>query len=252
MLYSLRAWYTTLMNRSQTFGGRAALTAVALIVLLYFVTAAGAMYYRFKNGRSVYYDFKVCQFEKMNDEEEKNGIVFLGDSITDFCDLDTYYPGLNAVNRGIAGDMTVGVLRRMDASVFALEPRLVVLLIGVNDLSRGYSPETVTENIMKIVDGIKSRLPSAAVIVQSVYPVNSVHGKEYASRLTPLISELNSALEALDKEHGYVFVNVYPAIDDGTGSLIREYSDDGLHPNAAGYKAISSVLAPYLKEYSGI
>jgi len=54
------------MNRSQTFGGRAALTAVALIVLLYFVTAAGAMYYRFKNGRSVYYDFKVCQFEKMN------------------------------------------------------------------------------------------------------------------------------------------------------------------------------------------
>ena len=132
------------MNRSQTFGGRAALTAVALIVLLYFVTAAGAMYYRFKNGRSVYYDFKVCQFEKMNDEEEKNGIVFLGDSITDFCDLDTYYPGLNAVNRGIAGDMTVGVLRRMEASVFALEPRLVVLLIGVNDLSRGYSPETVT------------------------------------------------------------------------------------------------------------
>ncbi len=103
---------------------------------------------------------------------------------------------------------------------------------------------------MKIVDEIKSRLPSAAVIVQSVYPVNSVHGKEYASRLTPLISELNSALEALDKEHGYVFVNVYPAIDDGTGSLIREYSDDGLHPNAAGYAAISSVLEPYLKEYS--
>lgn len=144
LLYILRAWYTTLMNRSQTFGGRAALTAVALIVLLYFVTAAGAMYYRFKNGRSVYYDFKVCQFEKMNDEEEKNGIVFLGDSITDFCDPDTYYPGLNAVNRGIAGDMTVGVLRRMEASVFALEPRLAVLLIGVNDLSRGYSPETVT------------------------------------------------------------------------------------------------------------
>ena len=237
MLYNLRAWYTTLMNRSQTFGGRAALTAVALIFLLYFVTAAGAMYYRFKNGRSVYYDFKVCQFEKMNDEEEKNGIVFLGDSITDFCDLDTYYPGLNAVNRGIAGDMTVGVLRRMEASVFALEP---------------YSPETVTENIMKIVDEIKSRLPYASVIVQSVYPVNSVHGKEYASRLTPLISELNAALGALDKEHGYVFVNVYPAIGDGTGSLIREYSDDGLHPNAAGYKAISSVLAPYLKEYSGI
>ena len=78
LLYILRAWYTTLMNRSQTFGGRAALTAVALIVLLYFVTAAGAMYYRFKNGRSVYYDFKVCQFEKMNDEEEKKRNSFSG------------------------------------------------------------------------------------------------------------------------------------------------------------------------------
>ena len=84
-----------------------------------------------------------AKVEKMNDEEEKNGIVFLGDSITDFCDLDTYYPGLNAVNRGIAGDMTVGVLRRMEASVFALEPRLVVLLIGVNDLSRGCSAEDI-------------------------------------------------------------------------------------------------------------
>lgn len=250
MLYSLRAWYNIAMKKTPTLAERIRLTVVLVTLAVFIATALGAMYYRFKNGRSVYYDFKVCQFEKMNDEEEKNGIVFLGDSITDFCDLDTYYPGLNAVNRGIAGDMTVGVLRRMEASVFALEPRLVVLLIGVNDLSRGYSPETVAENIMKIVDGIKSRLPYASVIVQSVYPVNSVHGKEYASRLTPLISELNSALEALDKEHGYVFVNVYPAIGDGTGSLIREYSDDGLHPNAAGYKAISSVLAPYLKEYS--
>ena len=238
------------MNKDHGFAYRLAVAVAVLTLAFAFATGIASAYYRFKNGRSVYYDFKVCQFEKMNDEEEKNGIVFLGDSITDFCDLDTYYPGLNAVNRGIAGDMTVGVLRRMDASVFALEPRLVVLLIGVNDLSRGYSPETVAENIMKIVDGIKSRLPYASVIVQSVYPVNSVHGKEYASRLTPLISELNSALEALDKEHGYVYANIYPFLDDGNGSLIREYSDDGLHPNDAGYKAVSGALAPYIEKIS--
>ena len=143
MLYSLRAWYNIAMKKTPTLAERIRLTVVLVTLAVFIATALGAMYYRFKNGRSVYYDFKVCQFEKMNDEEEKNG-VFLGDSITDFCDPDTYYPGLNAVNRGIAGDMTVGVLRRMEASVFALEPRLVVLLIGVNDLSRGYSPETVT------------------------------------------------------------------------------------------------------------
>lgn len=246
----LHACYNVAMKKTRALGERIRLTVAVVTIAVFLATALGALYYRFKNGRSVYYDLKVAEFEKMNADEEKNGIVFLGDSITDFCDTDTYYPGYDAINRGIAGDLTIGVLRRMEESVFALEPRLVVLLIGINDLSRGYTTDSVTENILKITDEIKARLPDTIVIVQSIYPVNSVHGKAYALRLNPLIPVVNAALEACAEEHGYVFVNVYPSLDDGTGSLVRGYSDDGLHPNAEGYAVVSSVLTPYLEKYA--
>ena len=238
------------MNKDHGFAYRLAVAVAVLTLAFAFATGIASAYYRFKNGRSIYYDFKVARFEKMNADEKENGILFLGDSITDFCDLDRYYPGLDAVNRGIAGDLTVGVLRRMDVSVFDLRPRLVVLLIGVNDLSRGYATETVVGNIIKIVNEIKTRLPDAGVIVQSLYPVNSDRGAEYARRLSPLICTVNTELKARAADAGYVYANIYPFLDDGNGSLIREYSDDGLHPNDAGYKAVSGALAPYIEKIS--
>ena len=196
MLYSLRAWYNIAMKKTPTLAERIRLTVVLVTLAVFIATALGAMYYRFKNGRSVYYDFKVCQFEKMNDEEEKNGIVFLGDSITDFCDLERWYPGLNAYNRGIAGDMTLGVMRRMDSSVFDLEPRLVVILIGINDLSRHQSVGDTAANIASIISEIRSALPETYIIVQSVYPVNSDWGTAYAERVSPPVTEMTALISA--------------------------------------------------------
>ena len=78
MLYSLRAWYNIAMKKTPTLAERIRLTVVLVTLAVFIATALGAMYYRFKNGRSVYYDFKVCQFEKMNDEEEKKRNSFSG------------------------------------------------------------------------------------------------------------------------------------------------------------------------------
>ena len=58
------------MKKTPTLAERIRLTVVLVTLAVFIATALGAMYYRFKNGRSVYYDFKVCQFEKMNDEEK--------------------------------------------------------------------------------------------------------------------------------------------------------------------------------------
>ena len=99
-------------------------------------------------------------------------MVFVGDSITDFCDLDKFYPGLDAVNRGIAGDVTYGVLRRMEESVYALAPELVVLLIGINDIARAHLPETTLENIREIISAIRVNCPDtvARELRQTQYP----------------------------------------------------------------------------------
>lgn len=205
------------------------------------------MFSRFRNGFSIYHDVKVAAFERENESAEKGGVVFLGDSITDFCDLERWYPGLNAYNRGIAGDMTLGVMRRMDSSVFDLEPRLVVMLIGINDLARHQSVGDTAANIASIISEIRSALPETYIIVQSVYPVNSDWGTAYAERVSPLVTELNALISAGAEAGGYVYADIYPVLDDGTGRLIREYSSDGLHPNEAGYSVISRALMPYIE-----
>lgn len=193
------------------------------------------MFSRFRNGLSVYHDVKVAAFESENESAEKGGVVFLGDSITDFCELERWYPGLNAYNRGIAGDMTLGVMRRMDS------------LIGINDLSRHQSVGDTAANIASIISEIRSALPETYIIVQSVYPVNSDWGTAYAERVSPLVTELNALISAGAEAGGYVYADIYPVLDDGSGRLIREYSSDGLHPNEAGYAVISRALMPYIE-----
>lgn len=224
---------------------------VVLLVSLFVAVMIPCMYNRYIQGETLYYVSKVDAFREENKTLPRGGVVFLGDSITDFCDLDKFYPGLDAVNRGIAGDVTFGVLRRMEESVYALEPRLVVLLIGINDIARAHRPETTLENIREIISEIRLNCPDTAIIVQSVYPVSPRWRESYAKRNTPLVKELNAGIEELAAEFGCTFANIYPYLVGDDGYLIDEYTYDGLHPNDKGYEVISSHLRPIIDEVLG-
>ncbi len=173
--------------------------------------------------------------------------VFLGDSITDFCDLGYYYPGLNAVNEGISGDVTGHMLERLDGSVLAYEPDILVLLGGINDLYTGVSDDEIVANLTAIADGTLARFPDAAVLVQSIYPV--ADGPDLTA--TGRIRAINSRLEALAEEHGYTYVDVFSALCTADGRLDERYSYDGLHPNDAGYQAVRPVLAAAIEAVTG-
>ena len=175
-------------------------------------------------------------------------VVFLGDSITEFCDLGAYYPGLNAVNSGISGDTTSGILERMDSSVYAYEPQVVVLLAGINDLLSGTDEAAVIQNLFAIVAGIHEHLPACRVIVQSVYPVHPWYGAEAAER----IRTVDRALQTGAEERQYTYLDLFSVLKaaDSDG-LDERYSDDGLHPNDAGYRAVQPVLAEALKDVIG-
>ncbi len=218
-----------------------------LLLACYVVVMGGAAFMRFRRGESIYHDVKVSVFARENKDEPKGGVVFAGDSITDFCDLDKYYPGLDAVNRGIAGDLTVGLQRRMNESIFDLEPRLVVILIGVNDLGRRAKPETVIANIFDIVSEIREKLPETRIVLQSVYPVSEKWGKAYFKRVSPGVVTVNKALSAGEAEYGYTYADVYSVLADENGRLPDALTEDGLHPNAAGYEIISAYLYPIIK-----
>ena len=102
-----------------------------------------------------YYNTKVASFEKENPTLSGADVVFLGDSLTDGCDLEKYYPEYSSVNRGISGDTTDGLLNRLKVSACDVDPKAVVLLIGVNDISSGVKPNELSDNYEKIITGLK-------------------------------------------------------------------------------------------------
>lgn len=177
---------------------------------------------------------------------EPGRVVFLGDSITEYCDLAAYYPGLDAVNQGIAGDTTDGMLQRLE-QVYAAAPQAVVVHGGVNDLLSGLDGEHVLDNLRAIVQAIHERLPKAKVVVQSLYPVGEGEGLYFTRR----IRQINAQLEERAKELDYRYANVYDALCTADGRLDGRYSDDGLHPNAEGYRAACPVVRAAVEKAAG-
>lgn len=171
-------------------------------------------------------------------------VVFLGDSITEFCDLERFYPGLHTVNKGISGDTTGGMLERVDGDVCALAPEIAVVHGGINDIFMGVDDDTIVENLLAIVSRIRAALPGAQIIVQSVYPV-----EEFASlEITGHVRAVNERLEEMASKSGYAWADVYSALAGSDGRLVHGLADDGLHPNDDGYMTVQPVLSQAIRE----
>lgn len=192
-------------------------------------------------------------FRMENKFVKKGGVVFVGDSITDFCNLDIYYPGLKAVNRGISGDTIEGIANRLDVCIFDIEPSFVVLLGGANNFQEGYDDvETfIIDTYHSILAQIKARLPKTKVLVQSIYPVSDVSFHNRYKYGHGHIESINKKLEALTKSFGYDFADVYSILTSGDEEFDKRYTDDGLHPNIHGYKVISEYLRPIIDDLRG-
>ena len=98
------------------------------------------------------YEKRVNDFKFYNKEVKKEGIVFVGDSLTENYNVYEYFKDYNVYNRGIGGDTTSGLLNRMKESIYDLEPKVVVLLIGINDfqLIENADVNTIFNNIKLI------------------------------------------------------------------------------------------------------
>lgn len=173
-------------------------------------------------------------------------VVFLGDSITDAWRLHEYFPGRDFVNRGISGQITGQMLGRMKADVLDLQPQAVVVLAGTNDLARGVDQTVIRNNLTMIADlAEKHRI---RVLLASILPVSDYHkdaNPGYArtgSRPPARIRELNDWIKAFCASRGFTYVDYYTPLVDGGGMLRRDYADDGLHPNAQGYRVMAPVV----------
>ena len=175
--------------------------------------------------------------------------LFLGDSITEYYDLEKYFPGMPVVNSGIAGDTTEDILDDMKERVYDYNPSKVFVLIGTNDLRDDKSVEEVVENIKKIIEEIKQNKKVVEIYLESIYPVNEEIDEDVVeARNNPDINEINEKIEKYAKESDITFINTHDKLVDSEGLLDENYTDDGLHLNDEGYKVVTEQLMKYIDE----
>ncbi|MEK7720508.1 MAG: GDSL-type esterase/lipase family protein [Bacteroidota bacterium] len=192
-----------------------------------------------------YYDQRKSLFEILPDT--KNEIIFLGNSITDGSEWSELLGNPRAKNRGISGDTSEGVLFRL-YQVTRAQPAKVFLLIGINDLAKNISPDSVYVNICKIVSTIRTKSPKTKVYVQSILPVNNTF-KTFASHTTrtPQVKDLNERLRTICPRLGATYVDLFRELKNPNDDLLNPmYTNDGLHLLGEGYKAWVKVIQPYL------
>lgn len=180
---------------------------------------------------------------KLESEPVPQGrVVFMGDSITDFWHLATYFPGKPYVNRGISGQTTPQMLIRMFPDVIDLHPAAVIILAGTNDISANTGPETakmVEENLEAMTELAQAH--GIKVILCSLTPVSDYTKYKQTTQRPPAdILELNHWIRAYARKAHVGFADYFSATVDSHGMYTKSLSRDGLHPNDAGYK----VLAP--------
>lgn len=175
----------------------------------------------------------------------ENRVVFLGDSITDGWRLNEYFSGKPYVNRGISGQITSQMLGRMKADVIDLKPAAMIVLAGTNDIARGIAITTIQNNLAMIADlALANHIKP---IFSSILPVSDYHkDQDPAYEMTTVrppatIREFNSWLESFCKQRGFTYCNYFPATVDDSGFIKSDFANDGLHPNAAGYRAMGPV-----------
>lgn len=163
-------------------------------------------------------------------------VVFLGDSLIGDGPWAELYSDVH--NRGIGGDRTDNVLARLD-TILAGRPRVIVSIIGANDLSAAVPPAQVLDNYRAILERIRRESPATRVCVAAMLPVNPnmVGAPIYTN---DQVRAVNGPLRELVAEFPTAeFFDLGDLLRDDKGDLRPEYSKDGLHLNLKGYLAVA-------------
>lgn len=172
-------------------------------------------------------------------------ILLLGDSITEGWAAtglwEARFPDERIVHAGIGGDTTANLLWRIeDGALGVLRPRLVVLLIGVNNLGRnGDKPAAVVRGVQAITARLHARLPGAKILVVAILPADA----DPKSRLRRQIARTNQLLRRQVHDGHSVFVEDFgAALLEPDGTIAAATMADFLHPTPAGYERLGAAL----------
>jgi lysophospholipase L1-like esterase len=137
------------------------------------------------------------------------------------------------------------MLGRMKVDVLDLKPRAMLVLGGINDIGRGVAVSTIENNLAMIADLADAH--HIQPLFASLLPVSDYHkdvNPQYArtAHLPPAtILQVNTWLKSFCEQRHYPYVDYYTALVDQAGFLQADLADDGLHPNAKGYRIMAPI-----------
>lgn len=216
-------------------------------VFLMTVLALSLLCHAQERKYSTFYYQRATLFEEL--PITSKDIVFLGNSITNGAEWSELFQNKNVKNRGISGDICMGVYDRLDA-ILKGKPAKIFLLIGINDVNRGTPADTIVSRIEMIARKIKADSPKTKLYLQSVLPVTD-HYKMFQGHTSrwQVIPEINKGLIRLAAEEGATYIDLYSHfVDEKTGKMNINYTNDGLHLLGKGYMKWVEIVKPYIKK----
>mgnify|MGYP001180270843 CR=1 FL=1 len=215
-------------------------------------------------------DYKRSTFFKRISEFKEspigqNKVVFLGNSITN--GLRRHFSKFNrsdVVNRGIDGDISLGILERLDEIIY-YKPKAVFILIGLNDFFNDLTkmpevtPKFVTKNIIKAANKIQRESPKTKIYLQTILPINTQQyqnklkkdtGNSYYWLESDFEININEKIlktnEFLRNNKIFQVIDLHPLFIDKNNIMNEKYSTDGVHLNKFGYQKWIDNINPIL------
>lgn len=195
----------------------------------------------------------LCVFQADNTAIAKAGhwprAVMIGDSITQYWQLDN--PALfgpDLANRGVAGQTSAQVLVRFSADALALKPRIIHLMVGVNDVTGKRGPsraEDYRNNIRAMTTLAKAE---GITVILGLIPPAIGDGADQRAIVAPKIRALNGWLAQFGREQGLILADYWTPLAAPDGAIRPDLAEDGLHPNHAGFARMEPVLRAALNE----
>jgi lysophospholipase L1-like esterase len=171
-------------------------------------------------------------------DKGENRVVFMGNSITIgwLNTVPEFFKDKPYINRGISGQTTPQMLLRFRQDVIALQPKVVVILAGTNDIAGNTGPST----LKMIADNIKSMAELAnahgiKVVLSSTLPAYDYPWKPGLEPAEKIVA-LNKMLKESAQENGYEYLDYFSAMADDRNGLPEKYAHDGVHPTKLGYE----------------
>jgi lysophospholipase L1-like esterase len=185
---------------------------------------------------------RLAQFAK--DPIVPGRIIFLGNSITEMGNWQKVLNDTTVVNRGIGGDITYGVLKRLN-DITDRQPSKLFILLGINDIGKDIPDAVIADNYLKIVNEVHNKCPHTKIYVQSVLPLNPTmkNFPQHYDKEEHVLA-VNKLLKANAEAGNYTFIDIFHLFVDGEGRLKSQYSYEGLHLRPEAYP----IWAGYLKK----